>query len=207
MFKGALRIGTVIPMGDLVDSPTGALSDNVSNQTLVTFDVGLRYRAWFFGIYLGIGGGSLKGAGADNIHSLGFTSPTSLLFQIGPEVHYNFYDEGPLRPWVGLGLGLDALIIGASNGDTRYSESYTTFAPFHPMLGVDWLISKGFGLGVYVDWQIAKYSSVHRSITPPDDPTTPENESITQAVDTDIDILNTAYHEWLGLGVRAILFP
>lgn len=207
MFKGALRLGAVIPLGNLVDSPQGAMSDNVSNQTLVTFDVGLRYRAWVFGIFLGIGGGSAQGAGADAFQQQGFSNPSTVIFQIGPEVHYNVYDEGSVRPWIGLGLGLDALIVGASQGDLRYTESYATFAPFRPMIGVDFLISKGFGLGLYVDWQIAKYGTVHTSLTPKDDPTTSIDESVANAVNTDIEIQNPAYHQWLGLGLRAILFP
>ena len=75
----------------------------------------------------------------------------------------------------------------------RYSESYTAFAPFRPMIQVDWLVSKGFGLGLYMDWQIAKYGSVHTSLTPPDDPATAYNESVTNAIDEDIDIANPAF--------------
>ena len=113
----------------------------------------------------------MKGPGANTIRAAGFDDPTSVLFQVGPEVHYTFIDEGTLRPWVGLGLGVDALMVGAKRNGVRYSESYTAFAPFHPMVGVDWLISKGFGLGIYMDWQIRDMAActllLHRRTIPP----------------------------------------
>jgi hypothetical protein len=199
MFKGALRIGSEVPLGNMFDSPTGGFGDNVSNQTVVTFDVGLRYRAWVFGLYLGLGGGSAKGAGVTALEQQGFSSPSTFILQLGPEVHYNVYDRGPLRPWVGVGLGLDALLVGADMGGIRYHEDYSAFTPFRPMVGVDWLITRGIGLGLYADWQIAQYGSASVSVTDAN------GHDLTPT--TNVQISNPAFHQWFGLGARAILFP
>ena len=57
------------------------------------------------------------------------------------------------------------------------------------MGGVDFRLSRAFGIGPFVDLSVARFSSGHDDLV------------------GDFDIPNKATHEWLTLGVRAVIFP
>jgi hypothetical protein len=200
----ALRIGRAFPMGQLADAPTGGFSDNVTPQTMVTFDVGLRYKRWVFGIFLGLGGGGVDDSQKAGFHQLGFdNSPSVFSFNLGPEVHYHFLDTGPVRPWVGLGTGVELLAIGVSQGSLHLSDNYTAWQMFRPMAGVDFKITKGFGLGLYADMSVARFGS--HEVTISDESQKDASGAAKTVKDVNVEITNPAFHEWMTVGVRVTL--
>lgn len=60
------------------------------------------------------------------------------------------------------------------------------------MGGVDFRLSKDFGIGPFVDFSLAEYT--HIKVTAP-------------GLNQSASVSNKAVHEWLALGIRAVLFP
>jgi hypothetical protein len=90
--------------------------------------------------------------------------------------------------WLGYGVGFESSAVSAP----KLSATGPEFA--HLMGGVDFRISKVFGIGPFVDLSVAQYSSFNDV----DDGSrrTPNN-----------DIKDKAIHEWLTMGAKLIFFP
>jgi hypothetical protein len=203
-FLGALRIGHAFPMGQLADASTAGFADNVTAQTTVMFDIGLRWQRWVFGVYLGFGGGGVTDTQKAGFRQMGFDSdPGVFEFQPGLEAHYYVLDDGPVRPWVGLGTGIEAMMVSASQGSLNVSDDYTAWQIVRPMIGADFKITRGLGLGLFADASLAQFGS--HTVSVDDTSKLDATGASTTLSRTDVTITNPAFHEWLTVGVRATL--
>ena len=104
---------------------------------------------------------------------------------IGIEAQYHILPAGAVNPWIGYGLGWESLSMSTSAGGVTRSSSISGFEFARLMGGVDFRVSRVFGVGPFVDLSMATYSSASNGAT----------------------INDTGTHEWLTLGARFVFFP
>jgi hypothetical protein len=97
------------------------------------------------------------------------------------------------NPWFGYGLGIESIAVGMSSGGQSGSVSSGGFEYARLMAGIDFRLSRAFGLGPFADFSMGTYSRYRIEI-----PGEPVQEG---------DIEETAAHQWLSLGVRGVVFP
>jgi hypothetical protein len=177
-FQMDIRTGYSVPMGNLQKDVK--MSDWVSGQVPFLLDIGGKIiPELFLGGYFGFGVG---GAGGP----LKETCPncTSVRLHFGAEVQYHILPAGFVNPWIGYGIGLESMAVGDSS-----SVGFGGFEFARFMGGADFRINKVFGVGPFVDLSMATYSS------------------FSDGDGNNLDITETATHEWLTLGVRFVFFP
>jgi len=196
-FQMALRTGFAIPFGkaagDGTEPPEQKMSDFVTGQVPLFIEIGGKpIKHLFIGGYLGLG---IGGAGGDtkdvceaaDIDCLGVST------RFGVEVQYHILPAEDLNPWVGYGLGFETTSIAIKDGDEDGSLNYGGFEFARLSAGVDFRISRVFGIGPFADFSLGTYGSYRF-----DAPKIP---------DSDGDIDKTAIHEWLTVGARFVFFP
>lgn len=188
-FQIAVRPGVAIPMGSVLKDANGkteAMSDSFGPQFSTTIDIGAKIiPQLFLGGYLGVNVGGVGGVLSDACKAAN-ASCSSVSLRIGIEAQYHIIPDGKINPWVGYGIGFESSAFSfASKGLTTSSGiAGPEFA--HLMGGVDFRLTKVFGLGPYADLSVAQYTSTSGSSQ---------------------EIKDKALHEWLTLGVKFIFFP
>jgi hypothetical protein len=191
-FQIAVRPGVAIPMGSLAKDL--AQNDVFGPQAAFNLDIGGKIIPnLFIGGYLGLNLGGTGGKTADTCKN-GVTCAAASL-RIGIEAQYHIIPDGKINPWVGYGIGFESSAVSRSNGliTSNISAAGPEFA--HLMGGVDFRISKVFGIGPFVDFSVAQYSSGTIGTTVNGTSVTPQ------------DIKDKAIHEWLTLGAKFVFFP
>lgn len=184
-FQLALRSGFSVPVGKAWKD--FSMSDITTGQLPLILDIGGKpIPELFLGAYIGFAFGKAAGFTKDTCELGGGCATGS--FHLGIDAHWHFLPGGWLDPWVGYGIGIESLAVGESKDGTIDSYGVAGFEFAHLMLGADWRPERIVGLGPFVDVSFGKYSS------------------ITSNSDTK-DIPDTAFHSWVTLGVRGILFP
>jgi hypothetical protein len=111
--------------------------------------------------------------------------------QLGLFLRHDFAPEGPLKPWVSLGLGYEwlsgAVFSPSAGGDSVTILTATGWQLPRAGLGIDWRAGQRLGLGLYATVALGAYERV-----------------LIDRVDVDHGF---AVHGWAQLGVRAILGP
>jgi hypothetical protein len=197
---GALRLGAAFPSGGF--DAGSSFADNTGTQAVVLFDLGARIRpeddvraGWMIGGYLGFGfGGS---GNATTVSQPGLSPGGSFSLHLGPEVQYHFKTNGDASPWIGYGLGLEVLALSFTAGDTTYKASFAALQFARPQIGVDWVLGPWVALGLYAEASFAQFGSGSLTASQPGEP---------DATAT-LKIVGPSVHEWIGLGVRAVLLP
>jgi hypothetical protein len=185
-FQMDIRTGYSVPMGKLAEGQK--LSDTTSGQVPIIVDIGAKViPELFVGGYLGLGFGGAGGATANSCDANGVDC-VSVSLSLGIEAQYHILPAGQVNPWIGYGLGYQSLAMGASKGGVSSSISYGGFEFARLMGGVDFRVSRVFGVGPFVDLSMASYGRISNG-------------------DTSIDIPETAMHQWLTLGARFVFFP
>jgi len=187
----AFRTGYALPMGKVDDEPDGEMSNFYSGQVPIFIEVGGKPSPYIFlGGYFGLGFGGTDGRMADICATPGASCAT-VTARLGFEILGYFTPGEKTSPWLGYGIGFEATSIGISGrGDGSVTTSGPEFAHF--MGGVDFRLSKGFGLGPFIDFSIAEFTKL--------DVNTP-------TLDQSNSVENKAIHEWLAFGVRGVIFP
>jgi hypothetical protein len=185
-FQMAVRTGYSVPMGKVAEGAD--MSNYFSGQVPIIVDIGGKvipelFLGGYFGLGFGATAGDLKRA-CDDANASCFT----LGLHLGVEAQYHILPHGSVNPWIGYGLGLESVGYSATIGNTTQHESLAGFEFARFSGGVDFRVSKVFGVGPFVDFSMGKYSSANDG-------------------DTSIDIPNTAAHQWLTLGARFVIFP
>jgi hypothetical protein len=176
-FQMALRTGYAIPMG--------SLHELVSGQVPVLVDLGGKPdRHLFIGGFVGFGFGGTEGALARTCGDCGAGT-----FQIGAQIHYAILPDAWVNPWFGYGLGFSEL--NASDGPSALR--LRSFDIAHLFAGVDFRLSRSFGLGPFLDFDLATYSTRHVEGPP--------------GTFTDAEVSSRRLHEWLTIGPRFVFFP
>ncbi len=191
-FQVAARGGAAIPLGNAAkDSP---LSDSFGAQFAAIVDIGAKIiPELFIGAYLGgnIGAvGSETSKICDARHASGCLAVT---YRIGVQAQYHIIPDGKVDPWVGYGIGYEVSRIGGTENGLDFST--TSYGPEfgHILAGVDFRLTKLFGIGPFVDFSFGKFTNQTS------DPQGVSGQSN--------DLANTALHEWLTIGAKFLFFP
>jgi hypothetical protein len=198
-FQLGLRTGVALPFGKARGGAYGTsttsgvdLSEVASPQVPIYVEIGGKpIPNLFIGGYLGLGFG---GAGDQTDIDCNNTNTTCVVVdaRFGIEVQYHILPDAWVNPWVGYGFGFESVALSASNGDVTSSGSFSGFEFAHFMTGVDFRLSRVFGLGPFVGFSLGQYSRVHLEVN---------NTSRSE------DIPETAMHQWLTVGLRTVFFP
>jgi hypothetical protein len=200
-FQMALRTGLAKPLGKLgrvtppVDGSSQDLADFTSVQVPLLVELGGKVIPnLFIGGYLGF---SFGGAGGQNAELLNCSSSSitcvSATFRLGLELQYHILPREKVNPWVGYGIGIESIAVGVSQPGADVTRGYSGWELAHFMGGVDFRLTRVFGLGPFVDLSLGKYTRAHVKI-----------EGLDEASD---DIDDTRLHEWLTIGARFVFFP
>ena len=192
-FQMALRTGYSHPLGSASGGDDAKMSDVTTGQVPVIVELGGKVVPnLFLGGYLGIAGGMAAG-NLDDLCDDADYDCYALGIRAGFEGHFQLMPHGRTNPWIGYGIGYETLTISMSDGDDK--GSFTNSGPEYArvMAGLDFRLSRGFGLGPFLDVSIGKYTRFKN------DPPGGDSE--------DGDIPKTAMHEWVTVGARFVFFP
>jgi hypothetical protein len=190
-FQIAARAGAAIPLGDAAKG--AALSDGLGAQFAAIVDIGGKIIPQIFlGAYLG---GNVGATGNETSKQCDKYMATCVAFtyRIGVQLQYHIIPDGKVDPWIGYGIGYEvSRIAGSTNGQ---SFSVTLVGPEygHVLAGVDFRLTRIFGIGPFVDFSFGKYTNDTRVPEPVPGRST--------------DIADTAMHEWLTFGAKFLFFP
>ncbi len=194
VFLMALRTGFAMPFGKVQGGDAEQkMSDFVSGQVPLFIEIGGKpIKQLFIGGYLGFGVGGAAGDTKDacddfDVDCYGVST------RFGVEAQYHILPAEDLNPWVGYGLGFEGVGLAVQDGDEDGNISFGGFEFARLSAGVDFRISRVFGLGPFVDFSLGSYGSYQ--VDAP------------RFTDSDGDIKKTAIHEWLTLGARFVFFP
>lgn len=193
-FQMAIRTGVAIPLGDL--EKDSKMSDVFGPQVPITIDIGGKViPQLFLGAYLGLAFGGAAGNFSDACERNNLTC-VGVNVRIGAQIQYHILPDAKLNPWVGYGIGYEAVGLGAEQGNRKFSAATGGVEFAHLMAGLDFRLTRGFGIGPFVDFAIGQYSRV-------------TTETTVNGVTTKLDgeIRDTALHQWLTLGAKFTIFP
>jgi hypothetical protein len=205
-FQIAIRPGIAIPAGATEKGANGAddpkLSDYLGPQFSSTVDIGGKIIPnLFIGGYLGLGIGGAGGKASDFCSQFNL-SCTGVTLRIGIEGQFHILPDQKINPWVGYGIGYEAssLSSSAKNGNSNNSSSVTRagIELAHLMGGVDFRISRVFGVGPFLDFSLGQYSSASGSLS---------TGSSSSSSTLSNDIKDKTLHEWITIGGKVTFFP
>jgi hypothetical protein len=168
------------------------MSNIFSGQMPIMLDIGGKIgRHWFLGGYVGLGLGGTAGDFATLCSDASATC-VAISFRIGTIVEYNFLPSGRVNPWLGFGAGMEynTVSMSGSNGSGSITGIGVEIAQL--LAGVDFRLSRGFGIGPYIAFSVGTY--VKLSVD--------DNGTVTDApIDT------PGWHGWVTIGARMTFFP
>jgi outer membrane protein W len=192
-FTLGARLGYAPAMGDAFKNATtgeaSKMSDGLKSQIPIQLDAAYRVtKEIAIGAYFAYGFGQVGGLFKDDCDASGQDCSASDV-RLGLQAFYTFTQVSPqFTPWAGIGFGYEWGTAKATGGGFA-DESMTLkgFEFLNLQLGGDYMLNPQFGIGPYVMFSIAQYS-------------TAEFESGGLTVSGDIE--KKAVHEWLGFGIR-----
>jgi len=192
-FQMALRTGYSVPMGHATGAAGGEMSNAYSGQVPIFVEIGGKpIPNLFIGGYLGLGFGGAAG-GFDTFCSTFNATCVAVDARFGAEIQYHMLPDQMANPWIGYGIGFESAGLGISVNGHSYNSTQTGFEFAHFMGGVDFRLSRAFGLGPFFGLSFGQYSRYHIEFP---------------GLDTqEGDIAQTGTHEWLSVGVRGVFFP
>jgi hypothetical protein len=193
-FQLGLRTGVAIPLGTAGGSPGVAMSDVFSPQVPIILEIGGKpIPNLFIGGYLDLSFGGAGGQQSTECDLAG-VSCFAVNARLGAEVQYHILPGGNVNPWLGYGIGYESGGISATEGNVTSSYRFSGLEFAHFMAGLDFRLSRAFGLGPFLGFSLGQYSRYHL-------------EGFGSNVTQDGDIAEKALHEWLTLGLRTVFFP
>jgi len=185
-FQMDIRTGYSLPMGQFSDGTK--LSDVSSGRVPFIVDIGGKIiPELFLGGYFGLAFGGPGGAFKESCN-VSDVDCSVVGVHLGIEAQYHILPHGSVNPWVGYGLGYESLGVRASRNGVSTSVSYGGFEFARLMAGVDFRLTRVFGVGPFADLSMATFSTISNT-------------------STSVDIGKTGTHQWLTLGVRFVFFP
>jgi len=177
-FDIGLRLGYAIPMGGIAQGLN--LSDIMSGAIPFVIEAALRITPNFSL------GGLFQYAIAQTKNCDPGASCSASIWRVGLEGIYNFRTGNAFDPWMGLGVGYEQLSLSESGGAVSGDLEVHGWEFLTLQLGGEYRVGPNFALGPFGSFSLAQYSSGSSGGGPSG------------------DIMNTAMHEWLQLGVRGI---
>jgi len=182
-----LRAGYGVPFGSTAEGYD--LKGNLSGLIPVWLDVGYRLNPHIF-----LGGFFQFGFGLSPEGCGGSISCSQSNMRFGLQAHYHFLPAKIYDPWIGIGAGYEILnqtVSGNFFGPFSGSGSASGFEFGNVQAGLDLKIAKGFTLGPFATFTLARFSSGDLSLSEAGTTTTISG------------IQNKALHEWLMFGLKA----
>ncbi len=192
-FDLALRLGVAIPLGDATGEPGDSLASRYAMQYPVALDIGFKpIKALFFGAYASFAYG---GPGSDSALSEACaredTSCGAYSIGWGGFAQYNLGPSERLNPWFGLGLGYESTT--QTFEQPGHSESHETWGmtAIKLMGGLDYRTV--VGLGPFAELSVGRFAGRETELNDRRTHYGPVEEA--------------AWHSWVTLGMRGVLFP
>ncbi len=194
-----------VPFGSFAGGDNAGLSANAGTFVNFEIGVGVRARRLLIALMFAIGGAGVNGTMADVIESQGFDTSSTLHVFAGLDGAYYLARTQSLATWLGARFGYDGISFGGNQGErTHLSYSFGGIY-LGARAGADWRLAPAFGIGVFADLGVGRFTSGSTTISIDDDPITLENES--QEVSDDLDLDGGAFHGYIGAGLRVVFFP
>lgn len=180
-FQMAMRTGYSLPFGNVGNGTK--LSSIDGDEVPFLLDLGAKFNDYvFLGGYFGFAVGGCGNSTANSCVGLGL--------RFGPEIVVSLVPDGRVDPWLGYGLGMELGGNGSNSGNDAVDTFGWEFAHF--MGGVDFRVSRGFGVGPFVDLGLGEYTALSVTLN---------NQQ------SDVPILEHGVHGWMTLGARFVIFP
>jgi len=180
-----LRAGYGLPMGDAAKD--AKLSDGFSGQIPIWLDVGYKLNPnIYIGGYFSYGIAMLN---KDKMGCEGDVSCSGSIMRFGANAHYHIMPEASFDPWVGAGIGYEIAGMKAEAGGAEASTTWKGLEFVNLQAGGDYKVSPNFGIGPWLSFSLAQYSSAKVK--------TPLGEA-------SADIEEKAMHQWLMIGIRGV---
>jgi hypothetical protein len=181
-----------VPLGTAFGGGQGLtetkFSDVSSGHVPFILDIGAKViPELFVGGYFGLGFGGAGGQLSDTCKA-GNMDCVTIDFHFGVEAQYHILPAALANPWIGYGLGFESFGVGQSLNGVSRTTTFTGFEFARFMGGVDFRVTRVFGVGPFVDLSMASF--------------TRESDG-----DNSVSIPQTGTHEWLTLGARFVFFP
>ena len=202
-FEVGARLGYAAPSGKLNDEPptTDAMQttvwDNelksvVLGQVPLGLELGIRALPMLtLGGYVELAPGILGSTASDGCDAYDHDCST-LGIRFGFMGHVHVLPHQPIDPWLGVGVGFEALTLKEELTSRIAITLAYTGVEVPLRAGVDFKLNEKFYLGPYVGYTFGKFYGVSLSCEGADD--CPDEES------RHID--KTAGHSWLGFGAK-----
>jgi hypothetical protein len=200
-FQGALRTGLSIPTGKATGTAGDSLGARYSWAWLWQLDLGAKVtESVHLGIYTSVGLG-FEGSDRsieeycddddDDFENDISCAAASLRF--GAHLQYHFAPDRTIDPWLGYGLGWEYSALQLTDQRRNFRESNNswgvTYAKLDGGLDFRWPV----GLGFYGEAAVGRFT---RSST-----------RVNQQLTYSGAVPNPAFHAWLTIGLRGVLFP
>jgi hypothetical protein len=197
-FEMGARLGYSFAAGDyvsgtsLTSSSASMLLPGVTGGGAFTLDLGMRISRYVY-----VGGFfsySLLGTSCLQANPGYSISCDAHDIRAGIDAQVHVQPRGAVDPWFGFGLGHDWLTVSVSGSGQGNSASVSqtldgwNFAHF--MLGIDFRMGKGGGLGPYLELTSGNYASASASATG------------SQSASASIEGSSQSSHQWVTLGLR-----
>jgi hypothetical protein len=195
-FQMAVRTGLSFPLGDISGEKGDGMSHDFATQIPLLVELGAKVHPMIFlGAYTGLSLGGTSSAFSDAQGcGKGGRSCLASTLRIGFEVQIHFQPAERVNPWIGYGIGFESASASANGGGAvEASESFTGFELARFAGGIDFRLSRIFGIGPFAELPFGTYSHAH--VLGADGTT------------ADSPITNTALHVWPTIGVRGVFFP
>lgn len=180
-FQMSIRTGYSLPFGNVGNGTK--LSSIDGGEVPFLFDLGAKFNDYvFLGGYFGFAVGGCGNSMANECVGLGV--------RLGPEILVSFVPDGRVDPWAGYGIGMELGGNGSNDGNDAVNTFGWEFA--HVMGGVDFRVSRGLGVGPFVDMSVGEYTALSMTL---------DNQ------ESEVPITEHGVHGWLTLGARFVIFP
>lgn len=185
-----VRLGYSLPMGESVKD--SKMSDGLKSAIPIQLDVGYRVMpALVVGGFFSYAPLQLKD-GEQGCPSGADCSNYQMRF--GVQGHYHLMPTEKLDPWLGAGIGYEMVGSKASKGSVESSFTYGGLEFLSLQAGADYKVMPKLGIGPYLNFALAQYSSTSVKVTGTGVADFDKSE--------DVPSDKKAMHQWLTIGVR-----
>jgi hypothetical protein len=196
-FVASLSIGYALPSGDATGAPNDALGSTFSGEVPLSIEIGGNVTPSFFvGAYGTFAPGGMSGDVANTCNTDQLNCSANSV-RAGLALRYRFLPGEVAEPWIGYAVGYEttSFSISSSQSSLQAGGNLRGWEYGHFSLGVDFLAAPQLAVGPFIDVSAGQYGHMYLQPATPNQPT------------IDSDIPNTGIHEWVTLGVRAVIMP
>lgn len=197
----AIRTGVAFPSGKATAAPGDSLARRYSTQWPLHLDMGAKVTE-----HVNVGGYFTMAFGAegndraiedycndDDSNFENDISCSSYGVRFGVQAQYHFLPDQVTNPWLGYGIGIESATQRLLDEPRGYDEQTTATGITYAKLDAGLDLRLAVGLGLYAEAAIGRF-----------------NDSSTQINGQEVHegkIDERAWHTWLTMGARLVIFP